>query len=219
MADRLIAPAHSEPPRPILFLDVDGVVAPLGKHPDRELRRIWGLEVPIVPEFESILSTLANTFEIVWCTDWEENANLVGEVYGLAPLPHVPITRQPDGATPSYELLNDRGEYIYEVHRLTHWLDLDEERGRESPSMWHKVPSVAAYLDKHATPDRPFAWIDDHINYEARLLAESWTAETSLIRARREVGLTSEMVTVLEDFADRVAESGSEDPLGDSKRI
>lgn len=189
--------------KPILFLDVDGAVCPYATPEGATVERIWGLQMPIVPENRERLAILNSLYEITWCTDWEEHANLVGEAFELPPLPHVPISRISADVVPSYEVPDptERLDYAWQTHELTHPEDLDDPRGSGSPSMFEKVLAVADYLEEARSTARRLAWVDDHINYEARLFAQSWPAETLLIRTSRDVGLTEEIVEKLCAFA------------------
>jgi len=75
--------------RPLLLLDVDGVVCPLGDAaPD---------QVPIASTYVSLshhrllpnwLAELTHVFELVWATTWEHDANeLLAPLLGLPDLP------------------------------------------------------------------------------------------------------------------------------------
>lgn len=102
---------HVEPTdKPLLLLDIDGAVCPYKTPPGATVERIWGLSVPIVPENRERLATLIELYRVVWCSDWLENSNLVGEAFGLPPLPYVPIADPPSDLTPSSELPDPTGE-------------------------------------------------------------------------------------------------------------
>jgi hypothetical protein len=66
--------------RPILFVDVDGVISLFGFAPDAEqmpgpLHWIDGIAHCIPPDVGERLGRLAERFELVWATGWEERAN------------------------------------------------------------------------------------------------------------------------------------------------
>ena len=80
------------PERPLLILDVDGVVLPYLPNlyrgpapPDFRDARAWGFDVWVPEHLPSALSKLAEYFDLAWCTDWEDAANTdVSPLFGLA---------------------------------------------------------------------------------------------------------------------------------------
>lgn len=62
-------------------------------------------------------------------------------------------------------------------------------------------PAVTEYLGELRNAAPRLAWVDDHMNHEARLFAQSWPAGTLLIRTKRDVGLKDEIVDKLCEFA------------------
>lgn len=189
--------------KPLLFLDIDGAVCPYKTPPGASVERIWGLPVPIVPGNRARLTTLASHFQVVWCSDWQDHSNLVGAAFGLPQLPHVPIPNpRLDQNLPS-ELPDPKGNHdsLWETHPLTFAEDFEDRQGAGSPTMFRKVPAVSDFLDEYRDTSMRFAWVDDHINYEARQFALDWPAPTLLIRTRRDVGLTDEIVDRLVHFA------------------
>jgi hypothetical protein len=71
--------ASVETGKPILFVDVDGVLSLFGFSAARELpgpfHWIDGVAHCIPPESGKLLVRLAARFELVWATGWEEKAN------------------------------------------------------------------------------------------------------------------------------------------------
>src|SRR3954469_1234147 len=65
--------------RPILFLDVDGVISLFGFHssgpPPGTFHSIDGIIHCIGADAAAHLRRLADTYELVWATGWEEKAN------------------------------------------------------------------------------------------------------------------------------------------------
>jgi hypothetical protein len=65
--------------RPVLFLDVDGVISLFGFHPSGpppgKFHSIDGILHCIGADAAARLRRLADTFELVWATGWEEKAN------------------------------------------------------------------------------------------------------------------------------------------------
>jgi hypothetical protein len=81
--------------RPLLLVDVDGVVSLFGFAPGRNPPGTW-LNVEGIPHLISAtagehLLALSADFELVWCTGWEEKANehLVAALALPAPLPYL----------------------------------------------------------------------------------------------------------------------------------
>lgn len=77
--------------KPLLLIDVDGVLNPLGKiKPDAgfEEHRLAGFPVRLNKAHGPALLAFADRFELVWATTWEHQANeLIGPRIGLPELP------------------------------------------------------------------------------------------------------------------------------------
>jgi len=78
----------SEVGRPILFLDVDGVLSIFGFDPSGEMpgpfHWIDGIAHCIPPRSGPLLEQLHASFELVWATGWEEKANeYLPQILGL----------------------------------------------------------------------------------------------------------------------------------------
>jgi hypothetical protein len=93
-----LTPDHADP-RPLLLVDVDGVLNPwlAPRCPDgyREYSFFPGQRVLLSAAHGDLLRTLASSFELVWATAWEHKANrLICPVIALPELPVIefPIT-------------------------------------------------------------------------------------------------------------------------------
>ncbi|MER7754915.1 HAD domain-containing protein [Kitasatospora sp. NPDC097643] len=123
-------------PKPLLLLDVDGVLNPVCPHPDAgfDTHTLLGYSVLLSPRHGEWLRELAAVYDLVWATTWEEDANThIAPAIGLPTLPVVRFTgyvpRPDDPRVPLMELFSAR--------------------------KW-------APLLRHAA-GRPFAWVDDVI--------------------------------------------------------
>ena len=92
------------PPRPLLLVDVDGVVSLFGFPPQEPPDGTWTTVDGIVHLLSATAGThlrrLARTFELAWCSGWEEKANdYLPHALALGgPLPHLSFDRHPAGA-------------------------------------------------------------------------------------------------------------------------
>src|SRR3954454_19683518 len=110
--------------RPVLFLDVDGVISLFGFHPSGPppgtFHSIDGIIHCIGSDAAARLARLAATYELVWATGWEEKANeyLVHILDLPADLP----------------VLTFEGRAVF---GSSHWkLDAIDEYARGRPAAW-----------------------------------------------------------------------------------
>jgi len=111
--------------RPLLLVDVDGVISLFGFDLDAPPEGRWQLVDGVAHLLSATagghLRRLADAYELVWCTGWEEKANeYLPRALGLpGPLPHLTFA----GATP---------------HRQGHWklAAIDRYAGPERPLAW-----------------------------------------------------------------------------------
>jgi hypothetical protein len=87
-----VAAEHGETGRPLLLVDIDGVVSLWGFDPNRRpagtYANVEGVLHFLSEEAATHLLALRADFDLVWCTGWEEKANdhLPG-LLGLGPFP------------------------------------------------------------------------------------------------------------------------------------
>jgi hypothetical protein len=86
--------------RPLLFLDVDGVLNPFPETPDgfdeHDFFPEDGEPVRLADAHREWLHELSGAYELVWATGWGENANrLLSPFFGLPTLPVVSVPSIP----------------------------------------------------------------------------------------------------------------------------
>lgn len=168
--------------KPLLFLDVDGVISLFGFHegyglapgnapfadcPPGGLHSINGVMHYISAGCSSHLRRLSDHYDLVWATGWEETANDY--------LPH---------------LLELPGDLPF--------LTFD---GRVAAGAAHwKIDAIA----EHAGDRRPLAWIDDNVDATCHAWAEQRSAPTLIIETIRHEGMNDQHVEELLRWAERL---------------
>jgi hypothetical protein len=72
--------------KPILFLDVDGVCAPLGWPDDPGYLKVHvdsGFHICVSKDLPNVLNTLSRYYDFVWATTWNDKANGIRKWFGL----------------------------------------------------------------------------------------------------------------------------------------
>lgn len=83
--------------RPLLLLDVDGVLNPLGvqEAPGFMPYHVGGMRVLLSSDHGRWLSELGDWYDLTWATSWERDADLIAERIGLPTgLPAITFTDQ-----------------------------------------------------------------------------------------------------------------------------
>lgn len=173
-------PGSRSAARPLLYLDIDGVLNPLSPaDPERFTRHtVEGLTVNISPDHAAWLRELAGGYEMVWATTWEHHANEhVGPLLGLPELPVVEFStyrRRPD----------DPRFRVIQLLEMRKW----------------------APILRHAD-GRPFAWIDDVI--PLRIKRQALTCRgIKLVQVDPHEGITHRHVEKLLDWSPRASRGG-----------
>jgi HAD domain in Swiss Army Knife RNA repair proteins len=157
--------------QPILFVDVDGVISVFGFSPDAgqipgPFHWIDGIAHCIPDGMGARLARLAERFELVWATGWEERANEhLPMVLGLSKseLPVLSFEGRAVFGSAHWKL-----EAIeeYAGDRPAAWIDdnIDDScqawaRGRSAPTLLVQADSAVGLSDEHV--ERLLAWADE----------------------------------------------------------
>jgi hypothetical protein len=163
---------HTKPEhgRPILFVDVDGVISVFGFPADQAelsgpFHWIDGIAHCIPDAVGSRLERLAERYELVWATGWEEKANeYLPLILGLSPreLPWLGFDGRAVFGTAHWKL-----EAIeeYAGERPAAWIDdsLDEDcvawaDARAAPTLLVRTDSAVGLTDEQV--ERLLSWAD-----------------------------------------------------------
>jgi HAD domain in Swiss Army Knife RNA repair proteins len=151
--------------RPILFVDVDGVLSLFGWHaPPGPMHMVDGVPHCLPPAGGKRLSRLSESFELVWATGWEEKANeYLPHLLELPfqQLPYLTFDGPAQFGTAHWKLgAIDR----YAGDRPMAWIDdsIDEQclawaRRREAPTLIVQTESSIGITDEHVEELERFA--------------------------------------------------------------
>jgi hypothetical protein len=189
--------ANSRPPapRPLLLVDIDGVVSLFGFPPHAPPAGAFHW-IDGIPHFLSAtaaahLLALAVRFELVWCSGWEERADEY--LPALLGVPRaLPFLRFGD-AVRSRGPRDDAGAY----HGGANDGDAHEhpDASRITRGHW-KLAAIDAFAGV-----RPLAWIDDCLDEPCREWAAARGAPTLLVQTDAAVGITAGHVRTLLEWA------------------
>jgi hypothetical protein len=154
--------------QPILFVDVDGVISlfgfPVGLEPEGNFAWVNGVPHLIAPCGER-LKRLAERFELVWATGWEETANeYLPHLLGLpGQLPWLTFDGRAQFGTAHWKL--EAIEEYAGLERPMAWIDdcLSDEcvawaRSRPGPTLLVPTRSDEGMTDEHV--GQLIAWAD-----------------------------------------------------------
>jgi hypothetical protein len=159
--------------RPILAVDIDGVISLFGFERPNEPHRADPSQAP--GEFHLIdgmlhcismptgpqLNRLAQSYELIWASGWEDRAN--DYLPGILGVPSLPYLR-----------FDGRAEF-----GTAHW----------------KLDAIQEYAG-----ERPLAWVDDSLDRSCYDWAEHRQVPTLLVPTESSVGLTESHVGALESW-------------------
>lgn len=159
------------PHKPVLFVDIDGVISlwgfPSDRRPPGSFHAVEGILHFLSARAGEHLQRLSGAFELVWCSGWEERANEhLPRALGLpGPLPHLRFEHGVGGADAT----------------RAHW--------------------KLAAIDAYAGDRRAVAWIDDAFNDDCHAWAYTRPGPTLLVRTDPATGLTVDHVHELVAWA------------------
>jgi hypothetical protein len=173
-------PLNADLTRPLLLVDIDGVVSLFGFAPHAapagSFHSIDGIPHFLSATAAAHLLALGEIFELVWCSGWEERANeylpaLLGLPAELPFLRFAPAVRAASGLAGSGA----------------------ERAGRPPIGRGHwKLDAIDAYAE-----GRALAWIDDCLDEACDAWAAARTAPTLLVRTQAAVGIDESHVAEL----------------------
>ena len=148
--------------RPLLLIDVDGVLSLFGFEPPPPAGIVWatvdGFPHALAQAAGPRLTRLAETFDCMWCTGWEERAEeQLPRLLGLpGGWPHVTFATRP-GASPLHWKLAAIEAAIGPARPVA-WIDDAFDAtceawaaARPGPALLVRTDPAAGLLDEHVT--------------------------------------------------------------------
>lgn len=136
--------------RPLLLLDVDGVLCLVGPGcPEPAIETtLAGMPLRYSEELPRRLGRLGEEFDLVWATAWEDAANeVLAPLFGLDALPVIHFdSGGNDGSDVNYKLASIR-DYVDE--RPFAWVDDDIGQGAIAWMTARRAPTLALEVGAH----------------------------------------------------------------------
>jgi hypothetical protein len=184
--------------RPILLLDVDGVLCPWGSDLPSHYTRIYhedSDDCDYVSQHNAReILKLADHYDIMWCSAREEDVyRSVGPAHGFPPWPIINLgtKRMVEGSLAR--------EHIVLPNAFETAIALGDYYIGPQANSW-KLPFVRKLGDE---TERPIIWVDDHLGEDVdawAALRSVTRAPTSLVRVDPAVGLTEADYEALRAF-------------------
>ena len=159
--------SQQNPMKPVLFVDVDGVISiwgfPSDRRPPGEFVNVDGILHFLSATAADHLPGLRESFELVWCTGWEERANeYLPKVLRLpGPLPFLTFARNP-GRTHAHWKLDAIDAYAGD--RPAAWIDDAHDEAcrawaarRAAPTLLVPTEPAVGFTGAHAARLRAWA--------------------------------------------------------------
>jgi hypothetical protein len=154
-------------PRPLLLADVDGVVCPYADEladpaaAGLELATVGYMRVWLSRDIRQHLKRLAELFQLVWCTAWEDQAaESLGPFLGLPPMPviHFDEPAEEDGhwKWPGIEAFVGDRPFAWIDDELGH-ADLARAGRRSPPTMLVRIEGTHGLTNLHVEQLERFA--------------------------------------------------------------
>lgn len=137
--------------RPLLLIDVDGVISLFGfdhrSPPTGRYQLVDGITHFLSVRAGDHLRRLSESFELAWCTGWEEKANdYLPLALGLAgPLPHV-VFDPSDRPTQAHWKLGGIDRHV-EASRPLAWIDDAHDEGCRTWAAGREGPTLLVTTD------------------------------------------------------------------------
>lgn len=176
--------------KPILLLDIDGVIAPWPSKLGFDQDTHWYDEangIHMRRDLPDLIKKLATIVELQWGTAWEREANSrVLQHLGLTnPLPFIEFHDYEDLGDTIAELVEKEDGHYHVIH------------GAGGNNTW-KLPWIERFC--RANPGRAIVWIDDEIEQDAQDFAASREEPTLFVKTNGLVGLDETHIEEIEKW-------------------
>ena len=167
--DNILREVAKEQRKPVLLIDVDGVISLWGfdvdKRPPGAYAAVDGIPHFLSQEAAEHLLGLSDAFDLVWCTGWEEKANEhLPHALGIGPLPYLSFDEHAEAgtSTPGHWKLAAIDAYV--AGRPAAWVDdaLNDAcygwaAGRSAPTLLVRTDPAQGLVAAHARRLRTWA--------------------------------------------------------------
>jgi HAD domain in Swiss Army Knife RNA repair proteins len=153
--------------KPLLLLDVDGVLCPIGPGPGDRMRTLVVDEYCVIfsEKLPARLSSLSERFALVWATSWEHAANQhLAPALGLSELPVI-----------SFAGLSARPGRTWKLRAVRRFIGehpiawVDDDLGRDAHAWAEKRPQLTLLIDINPSWGLAEAHVDILVEFADRL--------------------------------------------------